>query len=96
MELGSFNFLFSKQYDPYICYLIISTAKECTVYCVYIVNHNMLHQTLSMPELINFGYLKHTFHMNDLESMQNVILGVFLVTEMHFSDLYYISCFKVL
>ena len=29
--------------------------------------------------------------MNDLETMQKVILGVFLVTEVYFGDLHYIG-----
>ena len=51
---------------------------------------------LSMPELLKLSYSKYTVHMNDLETMQKVILGVFLVTKVYFGDLHYIGCLKIL
>ena len=45
---------------------------------------------LSMPELLKLSHSKYTTHMNDLETMQKVILGVFLVAEVYFGDLHYI------
>ena len=44
-----------------------------------------------MPELLlKLNYSKYTINMNDLETIQKVILGVFLVTEVYFGDLHYI------
>ena len=50
---------------------------------------------LSMPELLKLSYSKYTIHMNDLDTMQKVILGVFLVAEVYFGDPHYIGCLKV-
>ena len=65
-----------------------------SIYCEHIVDRN-IHQMLSMPELLKLSYSKYTVHMNDLETMQKVILGVFLVAEVYFGDLHYIECLKV-
>ena len=57
-----------------------------SIYCEYIVDRN-IHQMLSMPEAFILSYSKYIIHMNDLETMQKVILGGFLVTEVYFITL---------
>ena len=48
-----------------------------------------------MQEPLKLSYSKYIIHMNYLETMQKVILGVFLVTEVYFGDPHYIGCLKV-
>ena len=66
-----------------------------SIYCEYIIVDRNIHQMLSMPELLKLSYSKYTIHMNDLDTMQKVILGVFLVAEVYFGDPHYIGCLKV-
>ena len=95
MELGSLSFLLSKQGNFLLATFSVTHREEIhSVYCEYLVDRN-IHKMLSMPEPLKLSYTKYIVQMNDLETMQKVILGVFLVTEVYFGDLHYIGCLKV-